>query len=59
MLFDNTHNIKISSKQVEGLFVGPLNTNTHIKSVLDPAISLVMLHEKQMEMGMTHFIIAS
>jgi len=58
MLFDNIHNTKISSKQVEGLFVGPLNTNTHIESFLDPTINLMMLHEKQMEMGTTHFIIA-
>jgi hypothetical protein len=56
MLFDNIHNTNIGSKQVEGLFVSPLNTSTHTESVLDPTISLVTLHEKQMEVGTTNFI---
>ncbi len=59
MLFDNINNINIGSKQVEGLFVNPLNRNTQIESVLDPTISLLTLHEKQMEVGTTHFITAS
>jgi hypothetical protein len=41
MLFDNIHNINIGSKQVEGLFVGPLNTNTHtVATLLWPSVGV-------------------